>query len=268
MVGGRPRGGGVARRGGKTAEFTLPGFRHDLFSAFTAGSACRLPTPSGVHLQNHGLRWRRSPVVLAHPLLDGRCASLSTEVGGAPPPRSICSVRAAATPGGPCTSAWQAIGEPFLSALFQPFPPVRAAAGPAADGSDRWVRSGSPVMPYSRPAAWWRNFVGEGGGLLLGGNALHADLCPEAAGSGMFGWLLSCLGQQEGFPVPGGRGRLSDRCPGGTPVARWHVRCDTAVIEVIVRGGRAVAVRTESGDVFDARRAVVAECGPTLFGPW
>ena len=46
--------------------------------------------------------------------------------------------------------------------------------------------------------------IGEGGALLFGGNGLHADLCPEAAGSGMFGWLMSCLGQQLGFPVPEG----------------------------------------------------------------
>ncbi len=53
-------------------------------------------------------------------------------------------------------------------------------------------------------------FDGEAGRLLLAGNALHADLAPEAAGSGGFGWLMSMLGQRCGFPVPaGGAGELT-----------------------------------------------------------
>ena len=53
-------------------------------------------------------------------------------------------------------------------------------------------------------------FTGAGAGLLLAGNALHADLTPESAGSGLLGWLLCMAGQQVGFPVPeGGAGQLT-----------------------------------------------------------
>ena len=48
-----------------------------------------------------------------------------------------------------------------------------------------------------------RTFAGEGGGLLLAGNALHADLTPETVGSAAFGLVLTGLGQTLGFPVPG-----------------------------------------------------------------
>ena len=34
---------------------------------------------------------------------------------------------------------------------------------------------------------------------------MHTDVSPDAAGSGMFGWLLCMLGQDVGFPVPRGR---------------------------------------------------------------
>ena len=47
-------------------------------------------------------------------------------------------------------------------------------------------------------------FRGEGGRLLLTGNAMHADVSPEAAGSGLFGFVLAGLGQQVGYPVPRG----------------------------------------------------------------
>ena len=54
-------------------------------------------------------------------------------------------------------------------------------------------------------------FDGEGAAVLLTGNAMHSDVGPDSAGSGMFGWLLCMLGQDVGFPVPqGGAQRLAD----------------------------------------------------------
>src|SRR5438309_659769 len=54
------------------------------------------------------------------------------------------------------------------------------------------------------------SFRGEGGRRLLAGSALHADLGPDTPPSGTYGWVLSGLGQQLGFPVPrGGAGELT-----------------------------------------------------------
>ncbi|WP_030037561.1 phytoene desaturase family protein, partial [Streptomyces resistomycificus] len=111
-------------------------------------------------------------------------------------------------------------------------------------------------------------FQGEGGKLLLAGNALHADLAPEAAGSGGFGWLMSMLGQTYGFPVPvGGAGALTEalvrrlRERGGT------LRCGQRVRRVIVRDGRAVGVLTADGGRVAAHRAVLADVSaPALYG--
>ncbi|MYS53100.1 NAD(P)/FAD-dependent oxidoreductase, partial [Streptomyces sp. SID6013] len=111
-------------------------------------------------------------------------------------------------------------------------------------------------------------FRGEGGKLLLAGNALHADLAPEAAGSGGFGWLMSMLGQTFGFPVPvGGSGALTEalvhrlRARGGT------LHCGRRVDRVLVRDRRAVGVRTADGETVTARRAVLADVSvPALYG--
>jgi phytoene dehydrogenase-like protein len=249
----------------KTAELTLPGFRHDLFSAFYPLAAAS-PILKGFVLENHGLRWRRSPLVLAHPLQDGRCASLSTAVDV-----TAASLDVFRSGSGDAWrsmyEAWLAIDGPLLDGLFQPFPPLRAGAGLVGRlgplGALRLARHA--LLPLRRMVE--ELSIGEGGALLFGGNGLHADLCPEAAGSGMFGWLMSCLGQQIGFPVPeGGAGRLTDslvarlRSLGGT------VQCGTAVTEVIVRKGRAVGARTASGDTFGATKAVVADVSaPTLY---
>ena len=121
------------------------------------------------------------------------------------------------------------------------------------------------VLPVRRLAE--ECFAGEGGGLLLAGNALHADLIPDGAGSGLFGWILTCLAQAVGFPVAvGGAGRITDAL-----VRRLHdrggeLRCGDAAAAIEITAGRAASVRTASGDVVVARRAVLADVpAPALY---
>ena len=49
--------------------------------------------------------------------------------------------------------------------------------------------------------------TGSAAQMLIAGNAAHADLSPDAAGSGLFGLLMAMLGQDVGFPVPPRWGR-------------------------------------------------------------
>jgi phytoene dehydrogenase-like protein len=120
-------------------------------------------------------------------------------------------------------------------------------------------------MPV-RPLAAER-FRGAGGGLLLAGCALHADLTPEAAGSGLLGWLLACLGQEHGFPAPeGGAGRLTDALVRRLESRGGRLACATPVARILVRGTTAVGVRTADGREIGARRAVLADVGaPALY---
>ena len=76
-----------------------------------------------------------------------------------------------------------------------------AARLAAALGPHGLLRFGRfSLVPVRRLAE--ERFRGEGGGWLLAGNALHADLTPESAGGGLFGWVLCGLGQQHGSPCP------------------------------------------------------------------
>lgn len=111
-------------------------------------------------------------------------------------------------------------------------------------------------------------FRGEGGRLLLAGNALHADLAPEAAGSGGFGWLMSMLGQTYGFPAPvGGSGALVGALVRRLRARGGVLRCGQRVDRVIVHAGRARGVRTAGGGTVAARRAVLADVSvPALYG--
>src|SRR5919202_1043435 len=225
---------GGAVRSGESAEL---GFRHDLFSSFyplAAGS----PVVRGLALEDHGLRWRRAGVVVAHPLRDGRCAALCREVE-----ETAASLERFAPGDGAAwrrvARLWDSIGDALMQGLTSPFPPLRAGVRLAgrlrARGLLRFARFG--VLPTRRFGD--EAFAGEGGPLLLAGSALHGDLDPGAAGGTMFGWVLCGLGQQLGFPVPeGGAGGLSGALLARLRAAGGEVRCDAAVEAIAVRGGR------------------------------
>jgi phytoene dehydrogenase-like protein len=253
----QPEPGGAVR----TGELTLPGYRHDLFSAFYP-LAVASPHMQSLRLEEHGLRWLRAPLVLAHPQPDGACAAMSTDLD-----ESAALLGEDGDAWRAMYREWGRLGADVVRTLFTPFPPVRAAARLAVrlSPSDllRFGRRG--LLPARRFGE--ERFRTEGPSLLLAGCALHTDLTPEAAGGGLFGWLLACVGQQHGFPVPeGGAGSLTDAL-----VRRLHARggrvvCGQPVTGVEVRGGRAVAVRVEGGEVIDAGRAVLADVSaPSLY---
>lgn len=256
----QPTPGGAVR----SAEITAPGFVNDLFSAFYPLGVAS-PVLRGLELEQFGLRWVHAPLVLAHPTLDGPTAVLSRDLD-----ETAASLDRFAIGDGDAWrrlyAEWSNVSDGLLASLFAPFPPVR---GPlqvlGATGGRGAVRLARRALSPVRTLAG-QEFAGEGGALLLAGNALHADLTPEAAMSGFFGWLLASLGQQVGFPVPeGGAQRLSDalverlRCRGG------EVFCDVRVDTVVVDVDRATGVRTAGGSQVRARVVIADVAAPQLF---
>ncbi|MDW4901624.1 NAD(P)/FAD-dependent oxidoreductase [Streptomyces californicus] len=243
-----------------------PDYVSDLFSAFYPLAAAS-PVLGGLELQDEGLEWSHAPRVLAHPLPDGRCAVLERGARD-----TAAGLDAFAAGDGAAWldlhDTWNRLGPDILRALFTPFPPVRAAVRVAARlraaGGLRLART--MLLPVRRLGE--EEFRGEGARLLLAGNALHADLGPEAAGSGGFGWLMSMLGQTYGFPVPvGGAGALTAALVRRLERHGGVVRCGQRVDEVVVRAGRAVGVRTAGGEPVPASRAVLADVSaPALYG--
>jgi phytoene dehydrogenase-like protein len=246
----------------RTGELTVPGYRHDLFSAFYPLAAAS-PVMRALDLERYGLRWRRAPLVLGHPLPGGASVVISTDLE-----ETAASLDRDHPGDGEAWRAmfrqWTEIREPFLDALFSPFPPLAPAARLARSlgrrNLGRFARS--MLLPVRRLAE--ERFGGEGAALLLAGSALHTDLAPEGAASATFGWLLCCLAQDVGFPVPeGGAGRLTDALVARLRAHGGEVQCGRAVKQVIVRGGRAVGVRTAGGDEIDAGQAVIATVSAT-----
>ncbi|MEO3763850.1 NAD(P)/FAD-dependent oxidoreductase [Streptomyces sp. B5E4] len=243
-----------------------PDFVSDVFSSFYPLAAAS-PVLRRLGLEEYGLRWSHAPGVMAHPLTDGRCAVLD---------RSADVTADSLEAFGPGDGAawrhlydvWQDVRPDVLEALFTPFPPVRSAVRlgrrHGVAGALRLART--LTLPVRRLGE--EEFAGEGGRILLAGNALHADLPPEAAGSGGFGWLMAMLGQSYGFPVPvGGSGELVRALVARLEVRGGTVLCGQSVTEVVVRGGRAVGARTADGETVAASHAVLADVSvPALYG--
>lgn len=249
----------------RSAEVTAPGFVNDLFSAFYPLAAAS-PIIRDLHLEEQGLVWRRARHPLAHALDDGSAAVLHDR-----PEETAAAFEEDGAGDGEAwlelVRGWDRIRDPLLDALFTPFPPVvsttRMLRRLGVAGGLDLARLG--VTPVRRLAD--ERFTGPGPGLLLTGNAMHSDVPPDAAGSGMFGWLLTMLGQDVGFPVPqGGSGELAQALRRRAESKGVRVRTGTAVTAVTVDRGRASGVRLADGTSVRCRRGVLADVpAPALY---
>ncbi len=257
----QPTAGGAVR----SDREVHPDFVHDTFSAFyPLALASRAITD--LRLEDHGLAWEHAPSVLGHPFGDGQWAVLHRD-------RAVTAAGLEALQPGDgeawldLCAMWDRIGSPLVDGLTTPFPPVRAGARlmPAlvrSGGLDTVRRLATPVASLGR-----RLFDGPAGGLLLAGNAGHADFPLASPGSGVFGVLMTMLGQTVGFPVPrGGAQALTDALVARFTSLGGELLTDAEVTRVVVRSGRVTGAVTRGGDWYTASTVIADVAAPHLFG--
>lgn len=250
-----PEPGGAVRSG----ELTVPGFCHDRFSAFYPLAAAS-PALRDLALEEHGLVWRRAPAALAHVFPDGRAAVLHADVE-----RTVASVESFARGDGDAWRSlfdrWQRTAVPLVGALLEPFPPVAPALRLGVRlRRPRELRDFVRLVTQPVRSFAQEHFDGRGATMLLAGNTLHTDLAPEATLGAFYGWLLAMLAQSVGFPVPqGGSGALTAALVHRLESRGGMVRCNTRVVDIVVRSGRAVAVRTVTGEEIPAPHGIIAD---------
>ncbi|HSC74004.1 MAG TPA: NAD(P)/FAD-dependent oxidoreductase [Gaiellaceae bacterium] len=241
----------------RSSDGLEPGYVIDHCSAFYPLAAAS-PALRALELENHGLRWLHGPLVLAHPSSDGSCVVLSRDLG-----ETAASLDTFAQGDGDAWrelfAFWRRVAPAGLDVLVTPIPPLLPALRllPALARTGYLRAARLALLSVRRFGE--EHFRGEGGRRLIAGNALHADVTPETAIGGFYGFVLCALGQDVGFPVPaGGAGKLTEslvrrlRERGGT------IDCAARVERILVRRGRAVGVRTADGRELGARRAVLA----------
>src|SRR3954451_5871794 len=230
-----------------TTETTLPGFRFDHCAGFMpmtmASSAF-----AQLRLEDEGLEWIAPEGVMAHPFEDGTGIALHRDVAA-----TAASLDATAPGAG---AAWQDLVERTVPhadrlarTILEPLPPVRDPLRMAV----AWRRFGLELLRRSvgsveafgldlfegatRPSAW------------LASSAQHSGLPPDAAGSGLFGFLLQLLAHRHGWPlVRGGTGRIADLLVARLEGAGGRVRCSAHVDALLTRDGRVTGARLDSAE--------------------
>jgi phytoene dehydrogenase-like protein len=176
--------------GTRTAELTLPGFRHDICSAIHplgVGS----PFFRSLPLSDFGLKWIYPPAALAHPLDDDTAVLLKTSIeetaaGLGEDGRAYQRLM------GPLTAGWEAILEDILGPY--PFPPRHPVL---------LARFGLSAI---RPAASLARsrFRGTRARAVFAGLAGHSILPLEKIATTAFGLVLGMLAHGVGWPIPAG----------------------------------------------------------------
>lgn len=175
--------------GTRTAELTLPGFRHDICSAIHPlgmGS----PFFQSLPLASFGLEWIQPDLPLAHPLDDGSAVVLQPSLAAtaAALARDEAAWRILF---GPVVENWGKLAPMLLGPL--PFPRHPLAL------IQLGLRAIWPAAPLARLL-----FREERAKALFAGMAAHALLPLEAPLTAAFGLMLGALGQVVGWPLPKG----------------------------------------------------------------
>jgi phytoene dehydrogenase-like protein len=182
--------------GTRTAELTLPGFRHDVCSAIhplVAGS----PFLRGLPLDEHGLELVHPEIPLAHPLDGGDAVALTR------------SIDETADGLGVDAAAYRRLIEPLaetgralLDDLLGPPRPPRHPLAAARFGVSA-LRSASGLARA--------RFAGPRARALFVGNAAHSLRPLEERATAAFGLVLLLLGHEVGWPAArGGSQAIAD----------------------------------------------------------
>jgi phytoene dehydrogenase-like protein len=184
---------GDARPGGgaRTAELTLPGFRHDVCSAVHPMGLAS-PAFRELELHRHGLEWIHPPLPLAHPLEGGEAATMARSVEETAEGFDAASGRAYRRLFAPLVERCDELLEDLLA-------PPRLPRHPFATAS-----FGLRALPSCLAAAraW---FSDERARALLAGNAAHSVLpLDEPLSTGAIGLMLMLVGHAKGWPIARG----------------------------------------------------------------
>jgi phytoene dehydrogenase-like protein len=237
-----------------TAQLTLPGFHHDVFSAVHP-AAVASPVFAKLPLERHGLRWIHPAHAMVHPLPGGRAAVLSQDLD-----RTVRSLEHLHSGDG---RRWQELVAPYLrhfeavrSTMLAGFPPV---GGPARllpalrlGGSLEFVR----LLLMSAESLAGEVLHGDGAAWLFG-SSLHGDAPLDSAGSAISGMYLNLLGHAVGWPSPeGGAGRIPAALAGHLHELGGQTRTNAAAVRVDTRHRRVVGLALATGEMIQTPTVV------------
>jgi phytoene dehydrogenase-like protein len=255
----------------KTAEITLPGFRHDLY-AMNLGLFAGSPffAAHKDRLVAHGLDFVTAERCFATPFADGTWLGVEKN-----PDANAARIEAFSAAD---AARWRAMTAAFgddaphiFGLLGSPLPSwqaLRVAFSAWRARGTTWLADTVRLLLAS-PREWLdENFENEKLKTMLAIWGMHLDFSPDCAGGALFPYLESMADQTFGMALGrGGAGTLISALTGAIVAAGGEVRLNAPVREIVIEGGAAKGVLLENGERLEATRAVIANLHPrVLFG--
>jgi len=240
-----------------SAGLTLPGFVHDLGAAFFPWGTTS-PAFVELGLEALGVEWCHTTFESCHPAPDGSAASIARD------PELTARNFGNSQDG----DRWRELAN--FHAELEPRLLEAALGPPPALGA--WWRLGVRNLlrlarMFSRSTRGLANslFRSEAARRVFPGLALHSDVAPDDAFGAAMGYFLGLLASTGGFAVPrGGAQRVVDALLTRLEREGGRLTLGAWVDRIIVREGRAVAVRLENGVEIPARAVLADTAAPHL----
>ncbi|MCF6216652.1 MAG: NAD(P)/FAD-dependent oxidoreductase [Emcibacter sp.] len=252
----------------KTDELTLAGFKHDVFSGF---HPLFVTSPAygeiGDLLHKHGLEYVNTDKPTAVVLPDGRHFILTNsrqdnisamgKEDGAAYARSMADIEQNTDIiFGLLGSDLWSFGVLRLlvkSVWSRGIQKMSAFFGMSLDNCKNWLESSFESEELKACIAPW---------------ILHTGLSPSSPLSGLMGKLIFFTLEAAGMPVvKGGSANFVEAFRSLIEANGGVFFTKQDVTEIIVEDGRAVAVKTKAGDIYEGRKAIICNVTPTqLYG--
>ncbi len=252
----------------RTAEVTLPGFRHDLYATnLNAFMGSRFFAEMGDELFVHGF----GVVGAAHPFgsvfPDGAFVGVSTDAA-----ETDASLRALSPHD---AEEWSALAArfariaPHLFSLLGAEMPSAALlrallAGRRALGRE-WPYELARLAAQSTRELTESHFDCREVQALVAAWSMHLDFPPDAPGGALFAFVETFASAANGMTLGrGGAQSLVDALVSLLRSLGGEIVCDAEVERIRVLGGRAVGVDVRDGETYEAARAVIGNITPTV----
>lgn len=259
---------GVAGGAVKTAEITLPGFRHDLY-AMNLGLFAGSPffQAHKDRLLAAGLEFAGAADCFATAFPDGSWLGVSRDAEA-----NLARIAAISQAD---AEAWQAMtadfgrDAPHIFALLGAPMPSRQLAGILwrawrANGTG-WMLDTGRLLASSTRAFLNARFSDERVKAMLGAWGMHLDYAPDVAGGALFPYLEAMADQAFGMALgKGGADTIVRAMTRAIEDLGGEVLTASEVVRIAAEGGRASGVELADGRRLAAARAVIASTHPRI----
>jgi phytoene dehydrogenase-like protein len=252
----------------KTAEVTLPGFRHDLYAmnlSMFAGSPFFAAYKD--ELMAHGLAFASAADCFASVFRDQTFLGVSTDLDKTSGAIAALSAKDA--------DAWRAMIARFgkdaphiFGLLAAPMPSIAAAkaiwSGWRANGTG-WVYDTARLLLATPRDFLDAHFDSPKLKAMMAAWGMHLDFAPDVAGGALFPYLESMANQSFGMVIGAGGADTIIKAMAGVITARGgEISLNARVVAIETMGGAAKGVRLADGTRIGAKRAVIANLHPQL----